>query len=466
VTRAPAERGDPVKPLTDLVEPEGGVPDGDVVRAPPAPATVDARRGRLRAQWSDHMLRATVFNVASAVVTSLLGFLYWTIAARVTTTAAVGYTAAVMSLTTGVSLLTGLGVNSLIVQRLPTLERTPAWAAFVTTWLTWTAGITAVVGALVGLGIHSRGRGLVSPVLVVVVVAVGATGLVVVMIVDRVFLASRRTDLGLVLDASLSAAKVLSLGALLLPGAAVTVMLLGWMGAVTITCGLACVLLPRLGLGRIGRPVLALVGRRDLFAVFGHHLTSVGGLMTPYLLPPLVVYRLDASSNAYFYATWMVGSAFLIISPAISASLFAEGARDVATLALRTRRAFRMLAVLLPLPLAAGVLGGRWILLIFGGEYAHHGYVLLAVLALASVPDAITNVAVAVLRVTGRLRFAAALNLAMGAVALVGAWTLLPHIGILGAGLAWLAAQVLGCLFVAPLMVRSVRPAPQAVVVD
>jgi O-antigen/teichoic acid export membrane protein len=461
VSRAAAERGDRPGSWTDVVV----EPDGDVARTVPQPTPADAWAGWLRAQWSDHMLRATMFNVASAVVTSLLGFLYWTIAARVTTTEAVGYTAAVMSLTTGVSLLTGLGVNSLIVERLPGLERTTAWATFVTTWLWLTAGVTAVVGAVVGFGVKARTRGLVSPVLVLVVVAVGATALVIVMIVDRVFLAARRTDLALVLDTTVSGAKVLSLGAVLLPGATVAVMLIGWLTALAVACAVACLLLlPRLGLGRIGRPARALLARRDLFAVFGHHLTSVGGLMTPYLLPPLVVYRLDASSNAYFYASWMLGSVFLIVSPAIAASLFAEGARDVATIGVRTRRAFRILAVLLPLPIAVGVLGGRWVLLVFGPDYAHRGYVLLAVLAIAAVPDAVTNVAVAVLRVTGRLRYAAMLNVAMGAVALVGAWVLLPRWGIIGAGVSWLTSQLLGCGFVAPMLLRSMRIAPQAVV--
>jgi Na+-driven multidrug efflux pump len=52
------------------------------------------------------------------------------------------------------------------------------------------------------------------------------------------------------------------------------------------------------------------------------------------------------------------------------------------------------------------------------------------------------------LRVQGRLRAAAALNVGMAIVALGLAWALLPPLGIAGAGWAWLASQVAGCLAV------------------
>ena len=66
---------------------------------------------------------------------------------------------------------------------------------------------------------------------------------------------------------------------------------------------------------------------------------------------------------------------------------------------------------------------------------------LLDILVLAAVPDAITNVFTSVLRVRGQLRQAALLNLGMAATAVSLAWWLLPGMGVVGGGLAWMLAQ-------------------------
>jgi O-antigen/teichoic acid export membrane protein len=175
-------------------------------------------------------------------------------------------------------------------------------------------------------------------------------------------------------------------------------------------------------------------------------------MMTPLLLPPLVVLRLSATENAYFYSTWMLGSVFLIISPAIAASLFAEGARDPSALPAAGRRSLRLLCWLLPLPILVGVAGGNEVLSIFGREYANHGFLLLATLAISAIPDAVTNVAVPLLRIRGLLPWSATLNVGMGLLALGGAWLVMPWLGIVGAGLAWLLAQTVGAVAVLPFL--------------
>jgi ADP-heptose:LPS heptosyltransferase/thymidylate kinase len=93
-------------------------------------------------------------------------------------------------------------------------------------------------------------------------------------------------------------------------------------------------------------------------------------------------------------------------------------------------------------------LGGHLILSTFGPSYSLYGYTLLTVLVLSAIPDAITNVYVSVLRVQKRFVWAALLNLGMAAVALGLAWYLLPQMGIVGAGWAWLIAQTAGTLVV------------------
>ena len=174
----------------------------------------------------------------------------------------------------------------------------------------------------------------------------------------------------------------------------------------------------------------------------------MGAALLPYLLPLLVTARLSATDNAYFYTTWMMAGIFLIIAPAVSQSLFAEGAHSPHDVLVKARRALTIIALLIAPCILVILVMGAVLLSAFGPAYEHHSLGLLHVVVLAAIPDVITNVYVAVLRVQGRLRTAAGLNLGMGVGILALSWMLLPVLGISAIGWAWLAMQLSGCAFV------------------
>src|SRR5205085_660798 len=181
----------------------------------------------------------------------------------------------------------------------------------------------------------------------------------------------------------------------------------------------------------------------------GNHVITVGGLAPTYLLPLFVTARLSATDNAYFYITWRLAGLSLMVSPAVAASLAAEGSHARRDLLRMARSSILLIAALLGPAMLLFLGGGRYIMAVFGPGYARHGQFLLLLLVMSAVPDASTNVYVAVLRVQQRLRYAALLNLGMAALTLGLAWVLLPRLGIAGAGLAWLSARVAGSIAVA-----------------
>ena len=61
-------------------------------------------------------------------------------------------------------------------------------------------------------------------------------------------------------------------------------------------------------------------------------------------------------------------------------------------------------------------------------------------------PDAVSNVAVAICRATNRLGYSASINLGILAFTVISAWLLMPRLGLLGVGIGWLSAQVLSAL--------------------
>jgi len=137
-----------------------------------------------------------------------------------------------------------------------------------------------------------------------------------------------------------------------------------------------------------------------------------------------------------------------MISPSVASSLAAEGAHSPAELWRIAGRSQRtIMAVLIPACILFAA-AGHWILLAFGSAYAAQGFVLLLMFTVGSLPDSILDVWVGVLRVEGRLRFGAWLQLGTAAIALVIAWFLLPPMGIAGAGVGWLISRAVGVVLV------------------
>jgi len=216
--------------------------------------------------------------------------------------------------------------------------------------------------------------------------------------------------------------------------------------AVVLIVGLL-LLVPRLGRAYC----LALRGmvgqvRSMLSLLTGNYFINLGGLSTMYLLPVVVSVQLSPADNAYYYTSMRLAEFFTMGSYAVSMSLFAEGSHAPHDLFRKVRSSALIISAIIAPSMLFCFLVGHYILLLYGPSYAQHGLILFIIFVASTVPDAITNIYLAVLRVQRRLRFAAVLNISMGLIILALAWILLPILGIVGAGLAFVIAQVVGSL--------------------
>jgi hypothetical protein len=337
---------------------------------------------------------------------------------------------------------------------------------------------TAVVAAVaIPVVAHSKGYGPFFDTAGAAVLAViGAASWSLLNMYCSAFIAARRAGGLLAVQGLVSLFKVLLVVPLCAAGLGAPGLVVAWVASSVIGVAVGGLwLLPRLGLGarpgrtahrrradrmhdahrsdraRHARPPRRPGWKTDyLWHLVGQHLTSVGGQLTPLILPILVVLRLGTGPNAYFYITWMIGSVFFMVSPSISNALFAENVRARSGLRSTVVKAFRVISFLLLPTMVIMVAGGKLILGIFGPAYAGVGYWLLVLLAISAVPDAVSNVAVAVYRATNRLGYSAAINIGILIVTSASAWCLMPRFGLIGVGFAWLGAQLLGALVSIP----------------
>jgi len=429
---------------------------------------VSLRRARTYVQVArdDSLVRNSLYMMSATVATAVLGYIFWIVAARVFSTAQVGIASAVISLCSTVALLTYLGPAAMLVERLHTYEQPARWNSFIVRTCAATAAVTAAVAAvMIPLIAHAKGYGAYFGAAGAAVLAVtGASVWTVVQMYCSAFIAARRADGMFAVQGLISLFKVLLVVPLCAAGLGAPGIVIAWVASSVIGAAAGAFwLLPRIEPGAAPAEAAGKQpGRRARHArrprkradyvshLVGQHLTSVGGQMTPLLLPVLVVARLGPGRNAYFYITWMIGSVFFMVSPSISQALFAESVRDDAGLRPTVVKAFRIAAFLLIPAIVVMVAGGKLILAIFGQPYVSAGYGLLVLLAISAMPDAVSNVAVAICRATNRLGYSASINLGILAVTVVSAWLLMPRFGLLGVGIGWLAAQVLSALACIP----------------
>jgi O-antigen/teichoic acid export membrane protein len=408
------------------------------------------------------LTRNSLGIMGTSAVNAVLGYGYWTLAARRMSAGQVGLGAAATSALVIISLAVHMGAGGGLIARIPQRRSREQWLTTVTSTFLATTLVTLLLSAAVvlplGLLVPAL-RGLTRDPVFALWFVLGAVGWTGSGILDYLFIAERRSDLMLLRN---TVTAVVKLGGLAIlgafvahPGADALVGTWAVGGLLGTGAGLAeChVALHRLGRIRL-REVpgeLGLLLRPSL----GHHAISVCGLLPTYLLPVVVTARLGPAENAYFYTTWMIGSSIFMISPAVSQALFAEGAHDSANDGANDSAGLRRLslrsmwitlaAIIAPSAILCAI--GVYVLRLFGPGYTA-GYALLVVLVLSAFPDTVSNVAVAGLRVRNLLPRAALLNLSIATIALVGAWICTPHLGILGAGEAWLAAQIFGAFAV------------------
>jgi O-antigen/teichoic acid export membrane protein len=398
---------------------------------------------------SDAMLRNSLSIMATSAVTSLFGYGFWLIVAHTTSAAVTGAGAGATSALQIAAIFASVGAAAAMIEWLPRCTSEAEWRSRVTVGL-GVAAVAATVGGVVMVVLlgHIAGTlpALSTPTGGVLFVA-GTVFFAVGTTLDYIAVAERRGALMLARNTLFVVARLpLLFLPWLLPGTGDQI-LTSWAvaGAVSLLVGFV---------GFNGRPLrLSLRGlspylREMRSSLLGQHLITIAAMLGGYVLPILVVARVSPEANAYFYATWMLGSVFFMISPAVSTSLFAEVASDPGAVTAAARRSAKIIGALLVVPMAIYLVAGGLLLRLFGPDYPAEGRLLLIVLTLSALPDAVTNLAVAVLRATGRMRTALWLNVAMLVGALTLAWALLPVIGIVAAGVGWIVAQLAGASWV------------------
>lgn len=386
--------------------------------------------------------------LAACHITSVLGYLFWLACARGVSASTVGMASTVISAMTLVAVFAAAGLEPLLTRVLPGADRDTR-SGLSSTAIVLTAVVAGVAGAVGGLLMPERLQSSVGTGWLVVLLSAGAVGTALQLVVNAALLGARRAELSLVGCVVGSLLRLGTVIALLSVGVMATsadataahTILAVWVASLLISFGLSARLLARATPGFRFRPGWIWMTRLRR-GVAWDHVTMLAARLPGLSLPILAAAHFPPAQVAYLVMALMLSGAFFAVSASVANSLLADCADRPEHLAAQARRALRLTGMLLILPVVITCLLASRVLDLFGADYGRHSF-LLVLLLLATLPDAMVNFAVAILRVQCRLGAAAAVTITSAAITVGGAWLLMPRVGIIGAAWAVLAAPVL-----------------------
>jgi len=441
---------------------EGRGPVG-VHPAPPAGIRWARASGR-PGTWRQHadVLGGASSLLATTVLTSGLGFIYWALAARLYSQRAVGLGSSAISVMMLLGTIGMAGMGTVLIAELP--ARRAGRARLVAAALLTSAGVSLVLAAAyvllaprlsapLGLLISQPARaGLF-------VLGVALTGSMLVF--DQATLGLARSGLQLwrnTIFATVKIALLVAFSVALHDGLGLGI-LQSWIWATVVSMLLLGLIMRRRGIHVAHRPQFSLLqglGRTTL----AHNWLNIAVQGPRLLIPVVVTAVVSASAGGAFYAAWTVVGFLFILPTHLSTALFAVASADRPAMARKTRLTLRVSLVAGLCGCAVLIVGAPLILTLFGRSYAHEATLPLQILTLAYLPMIIKTHYVAAARVRRRIPRAAAVMVAWGFLELAAAaWG--GHVGgLVGLSTWFVIAMVLEACTLAP-MVWGVATADQ-----
>lgn len=424
------------------------------------PALGVDRRLRLPALGRVASISASL--IATQAVTSLLGFVYWTLATREFSVGAVGLAGAAVSLMMLLGTLGMLGLGTLLIAELPRVGAAHRQLLLRTT-LAVTAAASALLALVVAGGVHLIPAHNLRPIssspwtTLGFVAGIALTG--VTLVLDQAVLALGNGRLQLERNAVASTVKIGALLALAHTGhGGGMAIFLSWTIGNVVSLPLiawrAARDARRTGDARRTRePAVDFTLLRGLGRqAANHHLLNLVLMAPMQLLSVIVTIAISAEHNGYFSIVQQVSGFVFVLPYSITIGLFAAAAGDQESIVRRMR-------MTIPIGLAASLAAdavllpaGGLVLAVFGHSYATAGVTTLRIIVLAGLPFVIKDHYVALRRVQGRTGQAALICSVGAIVELAAAATGARLGGTAGLSAAWVGALLIeAALLVRPL---------------
>jgi O-antigen/teichoic acid export membrane protein len=403
-------------------------------------------RAKLSVHIRTPLYRNAYALMISTAVSSMLGLIYWVLAARLYSAEMVGLNAAAISGMTFLAGVAQLNLMNVMHRFVPSAGRATArfvGYAYLTGLVTATI-ISAIF--LLGIDLWSPSlRFLISSPWFILWFMLGVATWCIFNIQDSVMNGLRQSIWVPVDNISYGIAKILLLGVFVAAFAEYGIFA-SWTAPLLFALVAFNVLIFR---RLIPRHVAENAAREEPLVlseiiryVIGNYIGSLFNLTTTRLLPVIVLGLAGAAANAYFFLPWTVATALKLTTTNMVSSLTVEGVNNPAKLQANSYRSLIMIALLLIPAVVVILISARWILSLSGHRYAAQGEMLLRLLTLSTIPSTITTVYLGMARVRRQVGGIMAVQALLCSLILGLSYLFIQRYGITGVGWAALISEM------------------------
>ncbi|MCK4491548.1 MAG: lipopolysaccharide biosynthesis protein [Candidatus Altiarchaeales archaeon] len=406
----------------------------------------------------DKLYSNATLLMARGIVTSVLGFFFWTIVARLYSTEDVGLGVTMISAATLLALISTLGFEISIVRFLPSSKKEDV-EKIINSCLMM-AGIFCILVStlfITNIGVWSAGLTFIKDdVTVLFLFMAFVLSWLMSELIDSVFISQRTAKFVLFKGIIASVLKFL-IALVALPLGAFGIFV-AW-GVADLISLLVYYLyfIPKILPGYRIKPVISrdVIDNLIRFS-FANYSAKILGIVPILLLPLMITSLLSEEMSAYFYIAWMIANVLFIISFTISQSLLAEASTHEERMGELVIKSITFALVLIIPGIVFLLLFGDWFLLLFGADYSENATQLLHIFALSSIPFAFTNLYFSVMNIRKRLKNIILMNALVAVVTLIGSYVLIADMGLMGVGFSWICARVLAVILIGVLEIRNI----------
>lgn len=382
----------------------------------------------------DRFLHGSFYISATRLVIVGSGFIFWIVAARYYSIESTGLASALVSAFGLVTLISRLGLDYSAIRFIPTTDRTKVGdtVLLVTTTTCLLVGtIFVLIAGFVSEGLAEI-RGLSRTILFVGVALVES----LVLITGVLFIAMRMPTTYLVQNAIMCVripmlivfAKYDDLG---------IIYAFGFAYLVTSVFSIAMIG-RRTGMNRRLHLDAEFLRKAFHFSFWNYVSTLLTSL--PVLLLPIIILEISGSPDAArFYICLAISNMLLIVPESMNISIFVEGSHGAEIRAI-LRKAGALSFALLSILIGGIIVFGERVLGFYGAEY-QSAYELLVVLGVSSYLVTISYFYTSVKNIQMRARDVTMVNFIRSVILLTLSIALIGAFGVLGVGIAWLAAH-------------------------
>ena len=405
-------------------------------------------RKELKQHLNDPLFKNSYFLMASTVVGSLLGFIFWILVARYYTPHDVGLATALISAASLLVAFSLLGFNFGVTRFLPNEKDKQG---MINSCLTISFLFSILLSAIFILGIDAWSPALLFIreniiFLLVFVVFVFTTALT--RLQQTIFIALRSAELSFIQNITFSVLKLILIVCLVAFG------IFGIISSVAIATCIALIfstffLTPRRVNSYLPIPTIKKKMIKDMFHISsGNYIAENFAVIPSSVLPLMIVNVLNPEMNAYFFMALAISNLLIMVSVAVNSSLFVEGSYAPELFRNNVIKAIKF-TFLLIIPAILGIfIFGDKLLLLFGRAYAENGFYVLCILVLAVIPFTINKIYSTIKNVQLNVKPVIYLNALIAILTIVISYVLMIKIGLIGVALGYTLGQGIGAVVV------------------